>query len=140
MPAQANVALEGFLASHQIAIAKMALTYCGELVDTTSYRDAFFGTNAFEFDQPPATAFSNDTKKDVIANALYNKIIITDVASQPTLSEVRDVLFAPTTGLLDQLAQGCAADPNCTSNATRTRTVVKSMCVSVLSSAGMTVQ
>jgi len=35
--------IDAFLSSHQTAIAQLASAYCGQLVDTPAYRDAFFG-------------------------------------------------------------------------------------------------
>ncbi|WP_455375123.1 LamG domain-containing protein [Kaarinaea lacus] len=131
-------AMEGFLASHQIGIAKMALGYCGELVDNTTLRDNFFP--GFPFNDAVATAFDTPAEQDIIVDALYNNIVVDNVPSQPTRTETRDILFATSTGLLDQLAAGCAADTNCTPDSNRTKTIVKSMCVTVLSSAALTVQ
>lgn len=129
---------ESFLASHQIAIAKLALGYCGELVDNTGLRNSFFP--GFPFNEPVATAFDSAGERDIITDNLYNKIVIDNVASQPSRTETSNVLFEAGTGLLDQLVLGCSADPDCTPDANRTQTIVKSMCVTVLSSAAMTVQ
>ena len=131
-----NPAMEGFLASHQIGIAKLALGYCGELVDNSG--SSYFP--GFPFNEPVATAFDTPAEQDIIVDALYNNMVVDNVASQPTRTETRDILFATGTGLLDQLVAGCSADPNCTPNSNRTRTIVKSMCVTVLSSAAVTVQ
>jgi hypothetical protein len=134
--------LEGFLSSNQMGIAKLAFNYCAALVDDTTKRDQFFDSGTFEFTQPVATAFSTDAKKDIIVDALYDKMVIKDVASQPTKAELRTVLFGPSTGfvLFDELATNCANDADCTTDAERTRNIVKTMCVSVLSSAAVTVQ
>ena len=130
--------MEGFLASHQIGIAKLALGYCGELVDDTTLRNTFFP--GFPFGETVANAFDTPAEQDIITNSLYNNIVVDNVASQPTRTETRDILFATGTGLLDQLVAGCSADPSCTPDSSRTRTIVKSMCVTVLSSAAVTVQ
>jgi len=133
-----GVAMEGFLASHQIAIARLALGYCGALVDNATWRSSYFP--GFPFNDAVATAFDTTAEQDIITDNLYRNIIKVDVASQPSRTETRDVLFAAGTGLLDQLVAGCSADPNCTPDANRTRTIVKSMCMTVLSSAAMTAQ
>jgi len=133
-----GVAMEGFLASHQIAISRLALGYCGVLVDDATRRAAYFP--GFPFSDTVTNAFDTAGEQDIIVNALYNNMVLNNVASQPTITETRDVLFAPSTGLLDRLVQGCTADPTCTPDANRTRTIVKSMCMTVLSSAAMTVQ
>jgi len=133
-----GVAMEGFLASHQIAIAKLALGYCGELVDNTTLRDAYFP--GFPFNDPVATAFDTVGEQDIIVNNLYNNMVLDNVASQPTRTETSNILFGAGTGLLDQLVAGCAADASCNPDSNRTKTIVKTMCVTVLSSAAMTVQ
>lgn len=133
-----SVAMEGFLASHQISIAKLALGYCGELVDNTSMRSTYFP--GFPFNDSVANAFDTTGEQDIIVNALYDNMVIDNVASQPTRAETRNILFGAGTGLFDQLAAGCAADASCTPDSNRTAVVVKSMCVTVLSSAAMTVQ
>jgi len=136
-------ALEAFLSAQQVGIAKLALNYCSALVEDSSKRDSFFGANTFEFDANVATAFSDDTKKDVIVNALYDNVVgsrATPLADQPSLSEVRTILVGdgtlPDTSLLKNLTTSCGS--NC--DAAATRTIVKSMCVSVLSSAAMLIQ
>jgi hypothetical protein len=42
----ANPQINAFLATHQTAIGQLAGAYCGVLVGTASYRDAFFGNNS----------------------------------------------------------------------------------------------
>jgi hypothetical protein len=118
-------ALEGFLASNQIAVAKLSLAYCGELVDNTSF-----------FDNPNmATVFDTAASRDSIVNKLYDDFIIDNVASQPSRAEVSSLLIG-TGGLLEQLSASCSG--SC--DAARNTIILKSMCVSVLSSAATTVQ
>jgi len=124
-------ALGSFLSSQQIAIAKLGLTYCGALVDDPTLRSNFFGTT-FEFDQGVTTAFDSDAKKDIIVNSLYNKMVVSGIGNQPSVEEVKAVLFDTGTGLYDNLDKSCST--NC---AAVTQTIVKAMCVSVLSSAAM---
>ncbi|KPJ93142.1 MAG: hypothetical protein AMJ55_08675 [Gammaproteobacteria bacterium SG8_15] len=133
--------LDGFLASNQMGMAKLAFNYCGALVDNATRRDQFFNVGGtFEFDQAVATAFSTDAKKNIILDSLYNKMVIQDVSSQPLKTDLQTALFGQPDGLFDQLNNNCAADPNCTPDAVRTRNIVKTMCVSVLSSAAVTTQ
>jgi hypothetical protein len=122
-------ALAGFLASNQIAAAKLSLAYCGELVDNTTLRDNFFGTLNM------ATVFDAAADRDNIVNNLYDKFVIDNVASQPSRAEVSNLLIGAG-GLLEQLSASCSG--SC--DATRNATILKSMCVSVLSSASATVQ
>ncbi|WP_455207156.1 LamG domain-containing protein [Kaarinaea lacus] len=120
-------ALEAFLASNQMGAAKLALTYCGELVDNPTERADIFGTIDL------ATVFDTPASQANIANTLYNRMIGQNIAGQPTLAEVSNLLIG-TGGLLEQLCPG----GNC--DATRNATILKSMCVSVLSSAAVTTQ
>ncbi|MGD8572588.1 MAG: hypothetical protein PVH98_09000, partial [Gammaproteobacteria bacterium] len=46
----------------------------------------------------------------------------------------------PNRGLFYKLGDNCAADATCTPDDQRTRSIVKTMCVSVLSSAAVTTQ
>jgi hypothetical protein len=126
-----NPALQGFLASHQMGISKLALTYCGELVDDPAERDDVFGTAANDL----ATVFDTTTNQNAIVDALYDRMIGQNIASQPPRSEVADLLIG-TGGLLEQLSASCSG--SC--GATRNATILKSMCVSVLSSAAVTTQ
>jgi hypothetical protein len=122
-------ALEAFLASNQMGVAKLALTYCGELVDDAAERDDVFGTIDL------ATVFDTPTSQASIVTTLYNRMIGQNIAGQPTLAEISDLLIG-TGGLLEQLSAGCSG--SC--GATRNATILKSMCVSVLSSAAVTTQ
>ena len=138
-------AMEGFLASHQVAIAKLALGYCGELVDNSG--STFFA--GFPFNEPPSTAFDTTNEQNIIVNALYDNMIINNIESQPTRTELSNILFEvgdPAVigdgGLLERLGDECLSDPQrCPpDDAARTQTIVKSMCVTVLSSAAITAQ
>jgi mono/diheme cytochrome c family protein len=120
-------ALEGFLASNQMGTAKLALTYCGELVDDANERADIFGNIDL------ATVFDTPTSQANIVNTLYNRMIGQNIAGQPTLTEVSDLLIGPG-GLLERLC------PSGNCDATRNATILKSMCVSVLSSATVTTQ
>jgi len=122
-----GAALEGFLASNQMGVAKLALTYCGELVDDANERNDIFGNIDL------ATVFDTPTSQANIVSTLYNRMIGENIAGQPTLTEVSDLLIG-TGGLLDQL---CPAG-NC--DVTRNATILKSMCVTVLSSSAVTTQ
>jgi len=128
-------ALEGFTASHQMANAKLALTYCGELVDNSGLRNTYFNQTI-----DLATVFDTPTSQANIVNTLYDKMIGREkagepIAGQPTLQQVSDLLIG-SGGLLEQLCPG----GSCSGNATRNATILKSMCVSVLSSAAVTTQ
>ncbi|MGD8567816.1 MAG: LamG domain-containing protein [Gammaproteobacteria bacterium] len=134
--------LQGFLASHQMGISKLAFSYCGVLVDTKG--GTFFPN--FELNQPVDTAFSNDTKKGIVVDALYNNFIINNLSSQPSRTNLWDALFKtgavddPNRGLYQKLYDSCEQDASCVQDDLRTKKIVKAMCVSVLSSAAVTTQ
>ncbi len=125
--------LRTFSSSQQVGIAKLALEYCDAMVESTALRNAFFGNApAFEFDQPVATAFSDQTKRDLVIDRLVDRMFNANVAYQPNRAEARPALD----GLITELTASCATQ-SC--DATRTRNIVKGLCAAVLSSAAVTV-
>jgi hypothetical protein len=125
--------LRTFSSSQQVGIAKLSLEYCDSMVESSALRTAFFGsTPAFQFDQPVTTAFSDQSKRDLIIDRLVDRMLNANVAYQPSRDELRPVL----NDLISQLTAGCTAS---TCDATRTRNVVKGVCAAVLSSAAVTV-
>lgn len=123
--------VRAFVTSQQVSLAKLSLEYCDTLVETPTLRDAFFGPS-FEFDQPPAVAFSDPTKRDLIFDPLMDRMIRVDLATQPARVDVRPILDQ----LVDDLLLQCATS---TCDAVRTRTVVKGACSAVLASAAITI-
>ncbi len=125
--------LRTFSSSQQVGIAKLALEYCDAMVESNTLRTAFFGTTpAFQFDQPVATAFSDQTRRDLVIDRLVDRMFNANVAYQPNRSEMRPVLD----GLISELTAACATQ---TCDASRTRNIVKGLCAAVLSSAAVTV-
>ena len=124
-----DTSIESFVSSHQVGIAKLALEYCNELVESPILRQDFFGP-VYQFDQPVPTAFAGQAERDLIINALVDNMLGTALATQPTLAEVAPVLNA----LFDDLTAGCTP---ATCDAERTRTVVKGVCAAVLGSAAV---
>ncbi len=125
--------LRTFTSSNQIAVSKLALEYCDQLVDSPTLRNEFFGASpAFPFDSPATTAFASQADRDRIIGSINDRILGEAIANQPDLADVRTELDA----LIDELTVGCDA-VSC--DAERTRTVVKAVCAAVLSSAGVTV-
>ena len=124
---------QSFQSSHQVAVAKLALEYCHEMVESPTLRAQFFDTApgvAFDSDVP--TALGAPAQVDVVVDTLYEKMVGENLAEQPTRAEVTGVLRT----LIDDLTTGCDA-ASCP--AERTRTVVKSACAAVLSSAAIAV-
>jgi len=125
--------LRTFSSSQQVGISKLALEYCDAMIESSALRTAFFGTTpAFQFDQPVTTAFSDQTKRDLIIDRLVDRMLGASIAYQPSRDEVRPAL----NDLISELTAGCTAG---TCDATRTRNLVKGVCAAVLSSAAVTV-
>jgi len=125
--------LRTFSSSQQVGIAKLALEYCDAMVESSALRGAFFGTTpAFQFDQPVNTAFSDQTKRDLVIDRLVDRMFNANIGYQPDKTEMRPVLD----GLITELTAACATQ---TCDAARTRNIVKGLCAAVLSSAAVTV-
>jgi hypothetical protein len=127
LPTVENV--EGFLSSHQVGVAQLAIEYCNSLVDDVGRRATFFP--GFDFSAPASQAFDTPAKRDLIAAPLLARAIGAGLASQPSAAEVRTELD----GLINRLTScgtGCAAD--------RTPTVVKASCAAVIGSASTLLQ
>lgn len=121
--------IEGFLSAHQVAVAQLAIEYCNALVESPALRTAFFP--GFDFAQPAAAAFDTAGERDLVLDPLIARVMNSNVATQPTVAEVKTEL----NGLMDTLTAcggSCAAD--------RTATVVKATCAATLGSAGMLLQ
>jgi hypothetical protein len=127
LPTVANI--QGFLSAHQVAVAQLAIEYCNALVDDATLRAAFFP--GFDFNQPASAAFATPAGRDLILDPLTSRVMNTNVATQPTIAEVKTELNS----LMDRLTAcgaGCSAD--------RTAIVVKSTCAAALGSGGMLLQ
>jgi hypothetical protein len=125
---------EAFLASHQVAIAQLAIEYCNVLVDDPDLSAAYFP--GFDFDQAPATAFQG-TNRDLVLEPLIDNVMGLAIQTQPDFTVVRNELgYVAASGsrpanLVDRLVGGGSAD---------TRAVAKGVCAAVLGSAVTLVQ
>ncbi len=120
-----------FSSAHQVAMAKLSLEYCDQLVETNGLRNAFFDTTPqFAFGQPPTVALATPADRDLLFDPLVDGILGVNVANQPSRAEVRPILDA----LVDQLLVECATEA---CGADKTRTVAKATCAAVLSNAAV---
>lgn len=123
-----------FLASHQVAIAQLAIEYCNALVEDTALRADYFP--GFNFGAQPATAFAG-TDRDLVIRPLLDRVLGLGVMTQPGYAVVSDELgYAEPVGarpdnLIDRLIAGNNAD---------TRGIVKGVCAAVAGSAVATFQ
>lgn len=121
--------IEGFLASHQVGVAQLAVEYCNALVEDNALRGNFFP--GFNFSASAATAFDTQGEKDLITGPLLSKVVGSNLPSQPADADVKAELESLITTLTG-CGGGCAAD--------RTEAVVKATCAAALGSAVMLVQ
>ena len=123
--------LRTFTSSMQVAVTKLSLEYCDALVETTNLRTAFFG-NIVDFNAPATTAFSSQATRDALVQRFVDRMFGVNVTSQPNFTEVQPVLNS----LMTSLTNNCTP---ATCDATRTRTVVKSLCAAALASAAASI-
>ncbi|MGI9205511.1 MAG: LamG domain-containing protein, partial [Woeseiaceae bacterium] len=110
--------LTAFGTAQQIAIQRLASSYCGVVVQNNGSCDALFGNCAVD-----------GNAKDQVASALYNQMIGANIADQPDLADVTTEVVR----MIDDLGctNGC--------NGAEGETVLQATCAAVLSSAAITV-
>jgi cytochrome c553 len=120
----------GFLPSQEIGISQLAIQYCNALVNDPVLEPAFFpGLN---LNQVPAAAFGTNAGMDLVITPLINSPAIgANLASQPTATQVRTELYS----LMTNLVNCSTSDPTCVQTPTRTQTITKAVCATVLGSA-----
>ena len=121
--------IEGFLSSHQVGAAQLAIEYCNELVDDTGLRGTYFP--GFNFAAAAATAFDTPAERAQITGPLTARAVGTGLATQPTAAEISAEVDA-LMGRLTACGGACAAD--------RTEVVVKAACSAVIGSASTLLQ
>ncbi len=124
---------QGFVSSHQTAIAQLAIQYCDALVRDPTLSAAYFpGVN---FGAAPSVAYSASGRTALIT-PLINQMLSANtaagkyLATQPSAASVTTELNA----LIDKLVSSVSAD------ATGTATIAKASCAAVAGSAAMLVQ
>jgi len=136
-----------FLASHQVAIAQLAIQYCDALIDGPTAATYFAG---FDFNESNTTAF-NGANRDLLVTPLITNIVGnpptgTQLASQPTYatvhSEVASFAAAGTRpdNLIDRLLNPPDISPGVPAIPSDTRSIAKGVCAAVLGSAVTLVQ
>ncbi|HEY6452447.1 MAG TPA: LamG domain-containing protein [Steroidobacteraceae bacterium] len=122
--------IQGFLPSQEIGISQLAIQYCNALVNDSTLEPAFFpGLN---LNQTPAQAFGTTAGMDLVITPLINSPAIgASLASQPTAAQIRTELYS----LITSLVNCNASDPTCVQTPTRTQTITKAVCATVLGSA-----
>jgi hypothetical protein len=118
--------IEGFLSSHQVGAAQLAIEYCNELVNDAGLRATYFP--GFDFSAPAASAFGTPSQ---ITGPLIARAVGTGLATQPSAAEIEAEVNA-LIGRLTACGGACAAD--------RTEVVVKAACSAVIGSASTLLQ
>jgi hypothetical protein len=121
--------IEGFLSSHQVGAAQLAIEYCNELVDDTGLRATYFP--GFNFGAPAASAFDTAGERAQVTGPLTSRAVGTGLATQPTAAEISAEVDA-LMGRLTACGGACAAD--------RTEVIVKAACSAVIGSASTLLQ
>jgi hypothetical protein len=130
LPATPN--FQSFVASHETAIAQLAIQYCDLLANDPVLGPAYFP--GFNFSLPPAQAFSG-AGFTAMTTALINNMLSANVATnqylatQPSAASVTQELQALVTKLT----------PSVTQDSTGTATIVAASCAAVAGSAAMLV-
>jgi len=122
-----DTGIEGFLASQQMGITQLAISYCSALVDGSGAAAYFPG---FNFGAAVSTAFDSPAKKSQVIDPLYARIVGTNISTQPDATATK----AEVGTLIDSLA-ACSG-----TKCADTHGVVKAACASMLGSAAMLVQ
>jgi hypothetical protein len=118
--------LQGFVASHQTAVAQLAIQYCDAAVNAPNASANFGGIN---LGASPAQAFTSSART-ALAQALTARFLNAssgDLATQPSTAAV--------TTEVNHLIDTLMANPSAT-----TPNIVKATCAAVAGSAGMLVQ
>jgi hypothetical protein len=131
LPATNN--FQGFVASHQTAVAQLAIQYCDALVNDTTLRAAFFP--GFNFGAPPAAAFDT-AGRNAVLTPLVNQMLSANTAAGKFLATQPSAAAVGTevNSLMGKLTASVSADT------TGTATIVKASCAAVAGSAAMLVE
>jgi Concanavalin A-like lectin/glucanases superfamily len=128
--------IEGFLSTHQMAIAQLAIDYCNALLEDQGQIKRAVYFPAFDFSQTADIAFNTAVKRDALTLPLLANIMGTGLTTQPDPVAVA--------GELDSLIaalSGCAGGPVPTcATLGRTQEIVKAVCAASLGSAVMLLQ
>ena len=116
----ASFDLLAFASAQQIAIQRLATTYCGEIVANDVTCGNFFGLGTCDI---------GVNEKDVVANSLYDKLIGDNIVNQPARAGVSAAVISTLDDL--QCLNGC--------NGATAETALNAACAAVLSSGAVTV-
>ncbi len=160
--------IDAFLASHQMAIAQLALISCSERVDADALLPVGDANRMFtnvDFTESAQTAFNTATKRDYAIQPILDAVLLSNLDSSPDQNEVKALLGDPAqqtltfdggsdsyTSLISEMTK-CPVDgdPHYNANfpcdlnsdiytADRTKQIVKAICAAAVGSAAMLIQ
>ena len=143
--------ISSYLASHQMAVAQLALTSCSERVDADkalpigdSGRKLFVD---FDFSQPAGSAFDSAAKVANAVDPVIDAVLLTGVNTQPDSGELQGLLGGSGNQTLvtdngsysypSLISEMVASGANTTD---RTAQIVKAVCAAAVGSAAMLIQ
>jgi hypothetical protein len=136
--------LNTFLSSHQVAIAQLAIQYCDAMIGTAGSPGPNLGTLFPGFDWDDGSEFR--TNRDAFVYPLIDRIMGTNIASQPLRAEVYEELASYTdpTPVVSEEGESLDRPDNLidrlTAGSSDTRSIGKGVCAAMLGSAVTLVQ
>jgi hypothetical protein len=136
--------MEAVLASHQVAIAQLAIEYCNALVEDTSARDALWGGSftPANWNTAPNGLFPSAATENALIDPLLDRVIGEpgqELSTQSTRAIFRAELSELINGIPGDTSRNGLAATNGGSVA-RTAVIGKAVCSAVLGGAAMLVQ
>ena len=119
--------MDTFVSAHQIGVMQLAVEYCNVLVKDAALRSSYFP--GFDFAAGPSTAFAG-SQRNLLLDPLINRMMGSNLASQPDFHDVRDELDR----LVDRLIATGGG-----SGAARTIDISMGACAALLASAPLLV-
>ena len=130
--------LDSVLASHQVAIAQLAIEYCNALIANTSLRNAMFGSSLWS--SPPSALFPSAANEAALFDPLLDRMLgVTQIVTQPDRGAVATELSQMINGIPGDSTRPGLANSGSDTTA-RTQDIAKAVCSAVLGSAAMLVQ
>jgi Concanavalin A-like lectin/glucanases superfamily len=125
--------IEGFVASHQVGVAQLAIQYCDSLVESNQAGMFFPGLNLMA---PPSTAFSN---MSLLTDPLITNGVGINLATQP-LDPDSSTAHPDVATELNRLVTKLSACGGGACPADRTKTITKAACAAVLGSGAVLIK
>ena len=126
-------AIEGFVASHQVGVAQLAIQYCDSLVESPQAAMYFPGLN---FSAPPSSAFADTS---ALITPLITNGVGLNLSTQPTDADA-SVDHPDVSTELNRLVTKLSACGGGTCPSDRTKTITKAACATVLGSGAVLIK